>query len=151
MGPRAQVSRDEGRAAHDGQTQFCWRILSSAGSITTNANASVTLKSYFISWRTRLAGLILVGVSSVLLADWREWIDQPDLISEFRSFDRFHVYGEAPWCFLNPAVPHFYFDPKSESIFCHYLSENHCAFANYFDMKADEPDERGVCAPNPIK
>jgi len=98
-----------------------------------------------------LAALILAAGIGVLFADWREWIDWPDIISEFRSFDRFHIKGEAPWCFLSPSGSDYYFVPEQEAVFCHYLSEDHCASANRYDMRRDKPDERGQCVRNPIK
>src|SRR6267142_5419503 len=90
--------------------------------------------------------LLLIGAG--LFGDWRQWLPWPKLLHHsYTNFDRFRVYGTAPWCFLQ--------DSKDENTLqCHYLSENHCRFANYFQVDAAisnlKPDERGICVPNPL-
>jgi hypothetical protein len=86
---------------------------------------------------------ILVIVGAVLFADWRQWLPWPKLLHHsYTNFDRFQIYGEAPWCFL--------LDPKDDSADCHYLSENHCQHARADLLRMGKPEDSGVCVPNPL-
>jgi hypothetical protein len=87
----------------------------------------------------KLTAIILLAAAGFMLADWRDWIKSPDLLS-FERFDRFQIDGEAPWCIL--------FDADWEWASCHYLSENHCVMAN--GVGAHTGDQ-SVCVPNPIR
>jgi len=90
-----------------------------------------------------LATPVLV-IAVLALADWRDWIRSPDLLSHsYKGFDRFKVFGDAPFCVL--------LDSDSEWVDCHYLSEEHCMNANSALMHSDEPEDRGLCVPNPLR
>lgn len=97
---------------------------------------------------TRTRKLLLATSVSVIaaaaLADWRDWIHSPDLLSHvYKRFDRFSVAGDAPFCML--------LSSDSEFVECHYLSEEHCVNANGILLRASKPENRALCVPNPLR
>lgn len=87
------------------------------------------------------APLLVIAVAA--LADWRDWIDSPDLLSHrYKRFDRFEIEGDAPFCML--------LDSESDFLDCHFLSEQHCVIANKPLTLASEPADRALCVPNPL-
>lgn len=88
----------------------------------------------------------LAVVSAILFADWREWLPWPRLLHHsYVNFDRFQIYGKAPWCFLFNSTTDVWPD-------CHYLSEKHCQLANAgeLSLSGSKPEDRGLCVPNPL-
>jgi hypothetical protein len=93
---------------------------------------------------TVLSICALIAVSTVLFADWREWIPWPRLLHHsYTKFDTFKIYGRAPWCSL--------LNSNDDTVDCQYLSENHCMLANAAMLNLSKPEERVVCVPNPLK
>jgi hypothetical protein len=86
----------------------------------------------------------LAVVGAILFADWREWLPWPKLLHHSYSyFDRYKIYGRAPWCFL--------INPNDESPYCYYLSENHCRLANPELLTTlGKPEDSALCVPNPL-
>src|ERR1035441_10983467 len=88
-----------------------------------------------------LLSLMVVLAAGAAFADWREWLPWPQLLHHsYTKFDRFEIYGNAPWCFLS--------DPGTTSVDCHYLSKNQCQLANVPAVNAANPEDRGVCVAN---
>jgi hypothetical protein len=92
---------------------------------------------------TLLAIPVLLVVGALLFAAWRMWLPSPRLLRySYTNFDAFQIYGHAPWCFL--------FNSTENSVDCHYLSENHCQLANASLIVKSQPEDRGLCVPNPL-
>ena len=96
----------------------------------------------------RHRSIILLGVvfvAAVALADWRDWIGFPNLLSAGSSkVDRFTIVGRAPFCLLSK--------PSSDLAECHYLSIDHCVLSNTELFKPNiAPADRAVCVPNPTR
>jgi hypothetical protein len=86
---------------------------------------------------------LLAAFGAVLFADWRMWLPWPKLLHyRYTNFDTFQIYGKAPWCFL--------WGSNDKSADCHYLSQEHCVLARAPLMNLGEPEDRGVCVPNPL-
>jgi hypothetical protein len=96
---------------------------------------------------TRVRSIVVFGVvfvAGIALADWRNWIGFPDLMSAGPAkVDRFTIVGRAPFCLLRK--------PSSDSAECHYLSIDHCVLSHTELFKPNiAPPDRAVCVPNPL-
>jgi hypothetical protein len=119
-------------------TRMVRRAMLQPGLMTAKGEAVVTRRKGI-----SISISILVMVGAVLYADWRMWLPWPKLLHyRYANFDRFQIYGKAPWCFL--------LNSKEDSADCHYLSQQHCGLANAPFMNMSEPEDRGVCVPNPL-
>jgi hypothetical protein len=59
------------------------------------------------------------------------------------NFDRYQIYGKAPWCYLDNST--------DKGAACHYLSQEQCALMNAVSMdETNKPEDRGLCVPNPL-
>lgn len=97
---------------------------------------------------TRIKKLLLTTpvllIAAAALADWRDWIDSPNLLSHsHKRFDQLTITGDAPFCML--------LDSDSEFVECHYLSEEHCVNANSILLRDPEPEDRTLCVRNPLR
>jgi hypothetical protein len=83
-------------------------------------------------------------VGAILFADWRQWLPWPKLLHHsYANFDRFQIYGKAPWCFLSKS--------NDDLVQCDYLSEYHCQLANAGRQPLSTPEaDRALCVPNPL-
>lgn len=118
------------------------------GVITTNRWCEGRQKRIMARRRKLLsAAIALVGAIFMLgVADWRDWIAWPDLISLDckRQFDGYCILGEAPYCRVETI--HF---AKDTTVRCSWLSKEHCEVSNYLFLR-DRPPEY-VCVPNPLR
>lgn len=104
------------------------------------------LRQAFASRKARAAMAALILLCGAAAADWRDWISWPDFVTyEGRRYGDYLVTGKAPWCFM--------WSSTGKLVECDYLSETQCTHANYRLVDASmewDPDERGICVPNPI-
>jgi hypothetical protein len=95
----------------------------------------------------QIRSIVLLGVVFVVgiaLADWRDWISFPNLMSAGTAqVDRFTIVGRAPFCLLSK--------PTSVLAECHYLSTDQCVLSNMELFKPNiAPSDRALCVANPL-
>ncbi len=84
----------------------------------------------------------LVVAGAILFADWRQWLPWPKLLHHsYANFDRFQIYGKAPWCLLFDSI---------DVADCHYLSEAHCQLRNAGSLNPSKREGGDLCVPNPL-